>query len=224
MIFGILTTLLLLLVLFKFVTKRMKWKKADQILLKVHKITGILILVCALMHLYVVFPLFSTRPIIVWVLGSLSVFCMIVVAASYGIRKKLGAKWILIHRIGTLVIILLVICHIGAVVNSLSVYQKAVENIEFNNIELSSISDGVYEGEYDVGYIYARVEVTVHLGTITDIKILEHRNEHGTPAEALIGTIIEEQKIDVDAISGATNSSKVIKKAVENALLGEKTN
>lgn len=33
--------------------------------------------------------------------------------------------------------------------------------------------------------------------------------------------IIEEQKIDVDTISGATNSSTVIKKAVENALKGE---
>ena len=32
--------------------------------------------------------------------------------------------------------------------------------------------------------------------------------------------IIEEQKIDVDAVSGATNSSTVIKKAVENALKG----
>jgi uncharacterized protein with FMN-binding domain len=33
-----------------------------------------------------------------------------------------------------------------------------------------------------------------------------------------VDQIVSEQKIDVDAISGATNSSKVIKKAVENAL------
>ncbi len=32
----------------------------------------------------------------------------------------------------------------------------------------------------------------------------------------------EQQTTDVDAVSGATNSSIVIKKAVENALTGEK--
>lgn len=36
------------------------------------------------------------------------------------------------------------------------------------------------------------------------------------------GQFIEEQKIDVDVVSGATNSSTVVKKAVENALTGEK--
>ena len=38
----------------------------------------------------------------------------------------------------------------------------------------------------------------------------------------IVDRIIEEQKIEVDAVSGATNSSTVIKKAVENALTGEK--
>lgn len=47
---------------------------------------------------------------------------------------------------------------------------------------------------------------------------MEHRHERGKAAEVVIEKIIKEQKIDVDAISGATNSSTVIKKAVENAL------
>ena len=50
------------------------------------------------------------------------------------------------------------------------------------------------------------------------IRILEHKNERGQAAETIVDQIVSEQKIDVDAISGATNSSKVIKKAVENAL------
>ena len=37
-------------------------------------------------------------------------------------------------------------------------------------------------------------------------------------AETVINEIVDEQRIDVDAVSGATNSSIVIKKAVENAL------
>ncbi len=54
--------------------------------------------------------------------------------------------------------------------------------------------------------------------TFTNINILEHRNERGKSAEAVTNRIVEEQTIDVDAVSGATNSSTVIKKAVENAL------
>ena len=62
--------------------------------------------------------------------------------------------------------------------------------------------------------------MTVRNGVITSIDILEHKNQRGKPAEVVTDRIIEEQKIDVDAISGATNSSTVIKKAVENAING----
>ena len=67
-------------------------------------------------------------------------------------------------------------------------------------------------------FIYAKVEVTVQNKEIEKIRILEHKNERGQVAETIVDQIVSEQKIDVDAISGATNSSKVIKKAVENAL------
>ena len=67
-------------------------------------------------------------------------------------------------------------------------------------------------------FIYAKVEVTVKNGEVSNINILEHRHERGETAEAIINKIVEQQKIDIDTISGATNSSIVIKKAVENAL------
>ena len=101
---------------------------------------------------------------------------------------------------------------------SVSDYKQAVKETTFEEINISDIPDGVYIGEYDVNFIYARVEVTVQNGEITNINILEHRHERGKAAEAIANKIVDEQKIDVDAISGATNSSAVIKKAVENAL------
>ena len=101
---------------------------------------------------------------------------------------------------------------------SVADYKQAVKETTFEEINISDISDGVYIGEYDVNFIYAKVEVTVQNGEITNISILEHRNERGKAAEAITNKIVDEQKIDVDAISGATNSSTVIKKAVENAL------
>ncbi len=97
-------------------------------------------------------------------------------------------------------------------------YKQVVKETTFEEINISDVSDGVYIGEYDVNFIYAKVEVTMQNGEITNIDILEHRHERGKTAEAIINKIVDEQRIEVDAISGATNSSTTIKKAVENAL------
>ena len=105
---------------------------------------------------------------------------------------------------------------------SVADYRQAVRETTFEDINISDIPDGVYVGEYDVDFIYAKVEVTVQNGEITNINILEHRHERGKTAEVITDSIVDEQKIDVDAISGATNSSTVIKKAVENALESRK--
>ena len=99
-------------------------------------------------------------------------------------------------------------------------YKRAIGETTFDEIDIADVSDGTYIGEYDVNFIYAKVEVTVEDEEIVSINILEHRHERGKAAEKIIEKIIEEQKIDVDAVSGATNSSTVIKKAVENALKG----
>lgn len=108
-------------------------------------------------------------------------------------------------------------CYLSDVNN----YKKAVASITIASIDLSQIPDGVYDGKYDVGYISAKVEVGVANGAIKTINLIEHQNERGSSAEVITDTIIKEQKIDVDTVSGATNSSLVIKKAVENALLQE---
>ena len=105
---------------------------------------------------------------------------------------------------------------------SVADYRQVVRETTFEDINISDIPDGVYVGEYDVDFIYAKVEVTVQNGEITNINILEHRHERGKTAEVIADSIVDEQKIDVDAISGATNSSTVIKKAVENALKSRK--
>ena len=43
-------------------------------------------------------------------------------------------------------------------------------------------------------------------------------DEHGSPAESIVNHIIEEQRLTVDAVTGATNFSRVIQKACEDAL------
>ena len=124
--------------------------------------------------------------------------------------------------ISFIILLLLLIALICGVVylKKVTDYKQAVGETTFGEIDIADVSNGIYIGEYDVNFIYAKVEVTVEDGEIVSINILEHRHERGKAPETLIEKIIEEQKIDVDAISGATNSSTVIKKAVENALKG----
>lgn len=77
---------------------------------------------------------------------------------------------------------------------SVADYKQAVKETTFEEINISDISDGVYIGEYDVNFIYAKVEVTVQNGEITNISILEHRNERGKAAESITNKIVDEQK------------------------------
>jgi uncharacterized protein with FMN-binding domain len=131
---------------------------------------------------------------------------------------KLSRKRILSF---TAIFFLIVLFFTVVYLKSVADYKRSVKETTFRNLDIINVPDGVYVGEYDVGFVYAKVEVTVQNGVITNIDILEHKNGRGSRAEVVVDRIIEEQKIDVDAVSGATNSSTVIKKAVENALTGE---
>lgn len=121
----------------------------------------------------------------------------------------------------TIFLFLILLISLTIYLKSVADYKQAVKETSISEIDFSNIPDGVYVGEYDVNFIYAKVKVSMKNGEIADIDILEHKNEHGKPAETMIYDIVNEQKIDIDAISSATNSSTVIKKDVENALAGE---
>lgn len=107
-----------------------------------------------------------------------------------------------------------------AYIDRVGEYKRAVKETTIEEVNISDIPNGVYIGEYDVNFIYVKVEVDVSGGKIIDVRILEHRQERGKDAEAVANEIVDEQRIDVDTVSGATNSSIVIKKAVEVALKG----
>lgn len=115
-------------------------------------------------------------------------------------------------------IVLIALIFLAFYLKSVFDYKQAVSNIIVPNINIAKIADGTYTGACNVDFISANVTVTVQSGKITDIKLLEHKNNRGKAAEAVIGKIVREQKIDVDSVSGATNSSSVLKKAVANAL------
>jgi uncharacterized protein with FMN-binding domain len=126
-------------------------------------------------------------------------------------------------RIVFLVAIAIVAIGIGIFISYLrqvNEYRTKVASIQFSDIDITSIADGTYFGESDVGFISAKVEVTIIDGVMTDIK-LTHHHDRGITAERTVDEMLERQTTAVDAVSGATNSSRVIRQAVENALLGK---
>ena len=60
--------------------------------------------------------------------------------------------------------------------------------------------------------------VGVNEGRITDFRIRRHLTGQGQAAEVLAVRIVQAQTVELDAISGATYSSKAILKAGEKAL------
>ncbi len=103
-------------------------------------------------------------------------------------------------------------------------YKKRIEGIVISRVDLSNVRDGSYRGSFDAIFVGAEVVVQVKNHTIESIDLVKHKNERGAKAEAIVDKIISEQSVAVDVISGATNSSKVILKAVENALESQKDN
>lgn len=84
--------------------------------------------------------------------------------------------------------------------------------------DVSTLRDGVYEGSYFLMPVKVEVRVKVESGRIQSIDLLKHFNGQGKPAEVLLDKIIEAQSVGIEVVSGATHSSVVILKAVENAL------
>ena len=95
----------------------------------------------------------------------------------------------------------------------------SLNDMEIAQIELTTIKDGIYTGSYSAFPVSAEVSVTVKDHVITAIELIKHNNGQGAPAEVIPGKVVESQSLQVDSVSGATYSSRVILKAIENALL-----
>ncbi len=116
------------------------------------------------------------------------------------------------------IIILIVI--IGGIIISGMVrnLENFIADVDIKPVELSQVDDGTFKGKTNAGIIQVVLEVDVKDHEIRDIRILKHRNGQGADAEKLIPAVIKEQRIDLDAITGATYSSLAIQNAIYDAL------
>lgn len=97
------------------------------------------------------------------------------------------------------------------------VAKEESESIVLENIN-TSIADGEYEGSYKMSPVDVSLIVKIKDEKIIDVDILKHINGLGNKGENIVESVIDKQSTDVDVVSGATLSSKVILKAIENAL------
>lgn len=123
----------------------------------------------------------------------------------------------MILRITLIVIVLLI--SIGFI--TYKIIDNNLKNLltrEIESINITEIDDGIYQGKYEVFPVSVELNVEVKDHQIIEIDILKHDNGQGKPAELIINSVIEQNSIDVDVISGASYSSRTILQAISNAL------
>jgi uncharacterized protein with FMN-binding domain len=86
-------------------------------------------------------------------------------------------------------------------------------------IAVSSLDDGTYTGKHSAGRFSNEVKVTVKDHKITRIEAVKDVMflQPGF-REELFGRVVEKQNTNLDAVSGATVTTKAYLKSIENAL------
>lgn len=95
------------------------------------------------------------------------------------------------------------------------------ESSELEKIENKIYEDGVYTGISVGKRPEITVKVTIEKDKITSIEIVSHKEDREyseIPFHVIPKEIISSQSVEVDAVSGATNTSTRLIKAVENAV------
>lgn len=99
-----------------------------------------------------------------------------------------------------------------------SVRSNELSENDYDSLDLAAIAPGEYYGEESSGLIKVKVKVILRDYEIKAIEIISHRQGRGKAAETITEEMVRENSLSVDAVSGATHSSEVIKAAVFNAL------
>jgi uncharacterized protein with FMN-binding domain len=118
------------------------------------------------------------------------------------------------------IIITVFIVILGVFVYNMTKELKVGSEVQLSGINPTEVADGRYEGKYDYSRWTNTVTVEVQAGKIISIDILKDvvAPEITNCSEEIIQRVIETQDTKVDAVSGATVTSKAYLKAIEDAL------
>lgn len=96
--------------------------------------------------------------------------------------------------------------------------KKNLAKIENEDIDMETVEDGIFEGHSELAPVKVDVKVLVENHKLIKVELLRHECGLGHPADVIVDKMVEQNTWDVDAVSGATVSSGVIKNAVNKAL------
>ena len=97
--------------------------------------------------------------------------------------------------------------------------KKSLAKIENAEIDMSLVQNGTYTGHSELGPVVVDVAVAVEDHKIKSVDLVRHACGLGHPADVIVEQMTARNTYDVDAVSGATVSSNVIKNAVNKALV-----
>lgn len=99
---------------------------------------------------------------------------------------------------------------------------EKVRSMQIGSVDFSTLKYGNYRSDFRYGDFTYAVEVLVSNSQIKAINVLENRNsKYARIAEGVTEKVLRQQRNNVDAVSGATTTSKTLLKAIENALRSE---
>ncbi len=157
------------------------------------------------------------RGVIYYTILQLAVLCLIVfvsVLKPWGTREqkfRVNRKMVLIG--GVIIGILLAA---GILMQYMQILYY--RNLSVEQINLSEMPDGSYTGEADYGFKYV-VQVVVENNRLVGIEIKKNRDSfYAHLAEGIVQKMLREQRININAVTGATTTSKALIKTVETAV------
>ncbi|MDR1447172.1 MAG: FMN-binding protein [Treponema sp.] len=121
----------------------------------------------------------------------------------------------------------LILCIMALGMYALSIYVScsslpgSVPRIRSKAPSYNLMHDGVYEGEAEGWRGTVRVKIRIEDGEIVEIFILDHQDDPyvgGAAMEELLDLALQYGITDLDAVSGATESSDAFLEALEAAL------
>ena len=97
---------------------------------------------------------------------------------------------------------------------AMEIYKKTT----IEKVDIRQVKDGTYVGYYDMLLVNALVRATVKDGILTKLDLLEHGYDKKHDGSAVIQQVLKKQSLEVDGITGSTQSCRSILKATERAL------
>lgn len=125
-------------------------------------------------------------------------------------------------KIGLIVVVSVIVLFVAFMAIKIETkMQKTREALDSQvnvEIDMKQVADGIYKASSGGGMVQVELEVEVKDHKIVNINLLKHECGKGKPAESTIDEMVKNNTDDVDIVSGATASSKIIRNAVNKAL------